>query len=357
MKKILLKCILGFVFTAITVCFTVPMADACTEFKLSEGGQSVIGHNFDWANPYAFIVINPAGIKRHSGNMDSHFKPLEWVSKYGSATVNLAGPDRQVIPQAVVSGLNQLGLSASILWLESAEYPSVPAQPVVGTSQWVQYFLDNAKTVAEAIQLARHVEVEPTVFHGQKIAVHLMIHDAGGDSAVMEYLNGKLNIYHQKKLPIPALTNTSYLESTQLLKQYQGFGGDAPLPGGYFTKARFVLAANFLKNLPPPHSTQQAVASAFNGLGYLIEIPGSSNPTVWSSVYDLTNRILYYRTIDNQQIRFVHLDHFNLAKGQPVRIMSMTNDFVGDVENHFSIHSTRLFHWQTQPIDDHLPSP
>ena len=146
MKKILLKCIRGFVFTAITACFTVPMADACTEFKLSYDGQSIIGRNFDWANPYAFIVINPAGVKRHSGSMDSQFKPLEWVSKYGSATVNLAGPDHRVIPQAVVDGLNQFGLSASILWLESAEYSAAPAQPALSTSQWVQYFLDNAKT-------------------------------------------------------------------------------------------------------------------------------------------------------------------------------------------------------------------
>jgi penicillin V acylase-like amidase (Ntn superfamily) len=232
MKIKLLKCTLGFVFTAITAFFTIPIADACTEFKLYFNGQSVIGHNFDWANPYAFIVINPAGIKRHSGSIESHFIPLEWVSKYGSATVNLAGPDHQVIPQAVVSGLNQFGLSASILWLENSGYPSASQQPVLGTSQWVQYFLDNAKTVTEAIELARRFEVEPTIFHGQKILAHLMLHDASGDSAVMEYLNGKLNIYHQKNLPEPVLTNTPYLESTQLLKQYQGFGGNAPLPGG-----------------------------------------------------------------------------------------------------------------------------
>ncbi len=328
MKKILLKYVL--VFTAIVIFFIVPMADACTEFKLSYNGQAVIGHNFDWNNPYAFIVINPAGIKRHSSSM-------EWASKYGSATVNLAGPNHQVIPQAVISGLNQFGLSASILWLKSSSYPAASAQPILSTSQWVQYFLDNAKTVFEAIELAHHVEVEPTLFHQQKITVHLIIHDASGDSAVMEYLNGKLNIYHQNDFPVPVLTNTPYLESTQLLKHYQGLGGDAPLPGGYFTKARFVLAANFLKNLPTPHSTQQAVASAFNGLGYLIEIPGSSDPTVWSTVFDLTNRILYYRTIDNSQIRLVHLGHFNLSKGQPVRIMSINNDFIGDVENHFSL--------------------
>ena len=71
MKKILLKNILGFVFTAMTAFFSVPMADACTEFKLSYNGQSIIGHNFDWVNSYAFIVINPAGIKRRSGSIKS----------------------------------------------------------------------------------------------------------------------------------------------------------------------------------------------------------------------------------------------------------------------------------------------
>ncbi len=318
--------------------FSIQIADACTEFKISENGQSVIAHNFDWINPYAFIVINPAGIKRHSVLIGSQFKPLEWESKYGSATVNLSGPDHQVIPQAAISGINQFGLSASILWLENANYPSTATQPVLGTSQWVQYFLDNAKTVAEAVQLVQKFNVEPTLFHGQKISVHLMIHDVSGDSAVMEYLNGQLYIYHQKDLSTPVLTNTPYLETIQLLKQYQGFGGDAPLPGGYSTKARFVLAANFLKNLPPAHSTQQTVADAFNGLGYLIEIPGSEDPTVWSTVYDLSNQMLFYRTIDNQQIRFIHLNHFNLSKGQPIRIMSMKNDFTGDVENHFSLH-------------------
>ena len=55
MKKRLLKYSLGFVFTAITAFFTVPMADACTEFKLSYEGQSIIGHNFDWVNSYAFV--------------------------------------------------------------------------------------------------------------------------------------------------------------------------------------------------------------------------------------------------------------------------------------------------------------
>jgi len=336
MKKRSLKYSFLFIFAIIIAAFIVQMADACTEFKLSNNGQSVIAHNMDWGNPYAFIVINPAGIKRHSVLIDNHFKPLEWESKYGSATVNLATQNQQVILPAVVSGMNQFGLSASILWLKNSDYPSTSTQSALGTSQWVQYFLDNAKTIAEAIQLAHQFEVEPTVFHGQKISVHLMMHDASGDSAVMEYLNGQLHVYHQKSLPIPVLTNTPYLESLQLLKQYQGFGGEAPLPGGYFTKARFVLAVNFLKTLPTTHSTQQTVANAFNGLGYLIEIPGSSDPTVWSVVYDLSNRVLYYRTIDNPQIRFIHLDHFNLSPGHSIKILPMTNDFSGNVENYFS---------------------
>ncbi len=61
------------------------MADACTEFRLSHDGQTIIGHNFDWVNPYAFILINPAGVKRHSGSMDSPYKTGQLYEVMGIA--------------------------------------------------------------------------------------------------------------------------------------------------------------------------------------------------------------------------------------------------------------------------------
>ena len=47
--------------------------------------------------------------------------------------------------------------------------------------------------------------------------MHLFIHDAKGDSAIMEYLDGKLLIYHGHNLPIPALTNTFILNLLKVL--------------------------------------------------------------------------------------------------------------------------------------------
>lgn len=106
------------------------------------------------------------------------------------------------------------------------------------------------------------------------------------------------------------------------------------MPGGYFSKARFVLAANYLRLLPPPQSLAQAIALAFNALGYLIEPPGSGAPTVWSVVYDLSNRILYYRNIDNQKIRFLKLDDINFSD-KTSRSLLINNQLSGNIAKQF----------------------
>jgi penicillin V acylase-like amidase (Ntn superfamily) len=147
----------------------------------------------------------------------------------------------------------------------------------------------------------------------------------------MEYINGKLVIRHGKNLSIPVLTNNSYDESIQNLKKYQNFGGNLQLPGGYASLPRFVLAASFLKNLADITLLPQAIAYAFNMLGYVQEPPSSPTPTVWSVVFDLSNKILYYRDIDNAQIRFIHLDNFNLAKDQTIKIVRINNNLSGNI--------------------------
>ncbi len=78
--------------------------------------------------------------------------------------------------------MNQYGLSAAVLWLKESSYPAHSTQPTLVTGLWAQYFLDNAKTVKEAIQLANSFNIEPTVFDGKKILLHLILHDATGDT-------------------------------------------------------------------------------------------------------------------------------------------------------------------------------
>lgn len=313
------------------------IASACTEMMLNYKNQYVVGRNFDWPVSFkrAFLVINPVGIQRQSNDMNIHDKQLAWTSKYGSITVDLGKSDQVVLPKAVMSGMNQYGLTASVLWLQESMYPNVTNEPALTTGLWVQYFLDNAKTVKEAIQLSSNIKIEPTIFSGRKILLHLIMQDATGDTAVLDYINGKLRISHGGNLPISALTNNSYSESIQFLKQYQNFGGQLPLPGGYGSKERFVRAACFIKRLSPLTSIQQSIAYVFAGLGDTAAAPGTETPTIWSAVFDLSNKILYYRDIDNPNIRFVKLSDFNLANNESVKVLPLNNTLTGNLSTYF----------------------
>ncbi len=110
----------------------------------------------------------------------------------------------------------------------------------------------------------------------------------------MDYTQGKLHISHGKNLPIPALTNNSYSESIQNVKQYQGFGGKLPLPGGYETKERFVRAACFIKRLSPATSLQQAIAYTFAGLADTAAALEQNHPL--SGALCLISKIKFYIT-------------------------------------------------------------
>lgn len=165
--------------------------------------------------------------------------------------------------------------------------------------------------------------------HQGEIKVHLFVHDPQGNSAVLEYLNEELVIHRIIDSP-PVLTNTTYAKSIKNLKLYQHFGGNAPLPGDDASLDRFVRIANFWKLLPSM-TLSQAIAMGFNAMGYLIEPPGTEWETVWTYVFDLSNKTCYWRDIDNQQIRYLHLTDFNLSKGKPVQILFLNNTLAGDM--------------------------
>ena len=321
---------------ALLFAFASQNTTACTELAVNYKNQIIVGRNFDWPNKYAFLVVNPKGIKRETRNLHIDGKQLEWTSKYGSITFNIADPKtKKLVIDAVMGGMNQRGLTASILWLQKATYPKMPIKPAIATGLWVQYFLDNAKTVKQAIKLASKVEVEASAFRGKKMRLHLFMHDATGDSAVMEYTRGKLKIYHDKNLPIDVLTNDTYHQSLHYLKEYKGFGGELPLPGGYTSKARFVRAATFLKQKQKFSSTSEAVAYVFDALRRVSEARGTPWPTVWSVTYNLSRKIIYFRNIDNPNIRFVKLKQINFARRQKQKAQTINNSLSGNVGAHF----------------------
>jgi len=324
-------CITAIIFQIIY--YTCPIS-ACTVVRLGYNKDHyLVGQNFDWGNKFAYLSVNPSGVQHVALKFNNSEKPIKWKAKYGSVTFNVSDNSKKIDKNAVAGGMNEFGLCANILWLEDSKYPKPSKKAELDSLQWAQYFLDNARSVKEAILLSKKIDVRPALSLGKVIKVHLFLTDSNGNSSVMEYIKGKLKIYFNSSLPIAILTNTEYQKAAQTVKRYNGFGGDLPLPGGYQSQSRFVLAASYVQTLPKIKSNADAIAYLFGCLGYVIEPPASTTPTAWSVVYDLPNKIVYYRDINNQSIRYIRMRDLNFSKDSAEKSLLINNLLQGNIAN------------------------
>jgi penicillin V acylase-like amidase (Ntn superfamily) len=300
-------------------------AAACTDIIVNTGSEKVSARNMDWPSAgNAKVVINPRGIYRASTDLQPGDTPLNWTSKYGSISIDF-------INISFVDGINEKGLSAGMLWLDGSRYPPQSADPVLSLDLWAQYYLDNCQTVAEAVALAPTFRVYTVLtFFG----LHLILHDASGDSALMEYVDGVLNIYHPMEEPV--VTNQPpYPDQLANLLNYQDFGGELPIPGGNDPEARFVRAAWHLRSLPVPTTPDEALGSAFDIIQNAACPPSLISPTWWTVARDHTAKKYYWRTIYNPKIRYVDLNTLDFSPGNPVKVLDMYIDLSGDTSTYF----------------------
>jgi len=120
----------------------------------------------------------------------------------------------------------------------------------------VQYALDNFKTVKEVVQAHKERKFRlvavtaPDLGHRATLGSHLAVEDSTGDSAIFEYVAGKLVIHHGPEYTV--MTNDPPLdEMLQRMTKYKGFGGTQPLPGESLEgEYRFARLAAYQKLLP-----------------------------------------------------------------------------------------------------------
>ena len=221
--------------------------------------------------------------------------------------------------------------------MEASKYPEEDARPVLDDSMWVQYCLDNFKTVQEVIANAPLLRVKSDNYFGKIVALHIYIHDPAGDSAILEYIERNLVIHHGSPLSTEVLTNDPYAVNLDSLNKYKEFGGTGSLPGGYGHEARFVRAAAFLKSVPEIKSAKEAVAYSFDGMSDVAEPLGAAPwPTQWTVVRDLIAKMIYFRNITNPNIRTVDLSKIDFSSGQPLRILEINAALSGDVTDKFN---------------------
>ncbi|WP_199553397.1 linear amide C-N hydrolase [Sandaracinobacteroides hominis] len=325
-------------------------AAACTRAVYFGIDDTVItGRSMDWAedmhtNLWAF----PRGISR-TGQAGANTP--KWTSKYGSVVASgyeLGSAD----------GMNEKGLVANMLFLAESDYGTTGGKPALSMALWAQYVLDNFATVSEAVAV---LETEPfrvvtdVLPNGKTAQLHLAISDSSGDSAIFEYIGGKLVIHHGKQYRV--LTNSpTYDQQLALNTYWQEIGGLTFLPGTNRAADRFARASFLIEAIPtgvapgyinavPGHSYQnQAAASVLSVIRSVsvplgITTPGSPNiaSTIWRTVADQKNKVYFFDSATSPNSFWVPLADLDFAKGRPVKKLTVAGGkvYVGNVAKEF----------------------
>jgi choloylglycine hydrolase len=323
--------------TAIAVCATsVAPAIACTRaLYVAENGLVITGRSMDWAEDmHTNLWTFPKGMTRDGA---AGANTPKWTSRYGSLIAS--GYD-----VGSADGMNEAGLVANLLYLAESDYGQPDGKPAISISVWAQYALDNFATVAEAVDALSKEPfrvIAPKLPNGQGAQLHLAISDATGDSAIFEYIGGKLVVHHGKQYNV--MTNSPSFDQQLALNAYwKGIGGLTFLPGtnraaDRFARASFLIEAiptktdpNYISAVPEQKFEYQAAASVLSVMRSVsvplgITTPGQPNisSTLWRTISDQTNKIYFFDSSTSPNSFWVPLADLDLREGAPVKKLTI----------------------------------
>lgn len=314
----------------------------CTRVVYKGPGDTVLtGRTMDFSIDIpANLWIFPRGMERH-GKVGPN--SITWISRYGSVVASswdIASPD----------GMNEKGLVGNMLWLVKSEYPPFdPSGDEQGLTiaAWAQYALDNFATVAEAVAAFREeafVLVTDFIPGTDKFTtVHLSLSDPAGDSAILEYINGRLVIHHDPSFQV--MTNDPVFEQQLAIQSYwEDIPGTVFLPGSNRASDRFVRASYYIKAIPQTDNPLIAVAGVFSvirnvSVPYGISTddqPHLSN-TRWRVVADQKRLVYYFENVLTLNVLWVDLKNIDFSPAAPVMKLSLDGGqvYAGDALEDF----------------------
>ena len=309
-------------------------AKACTR-AVYVGSENLVitGRTMDWKEDMKTnLYLFPRGIKRQAGLTDNSVK---WVSKYGS--VIAAGYDI-----GTADGMNEKGLVANLLFLVESDYvrPN-DMRPVMGLSYLAQYVLDNFATVDEAM-----AELEKDLFrldapalpNGIETKLHLSVSDATGNSAIIEYVKGKVVVY--KGAEYAVLTNSPFYNQQLAINNYwKQVGGLQMLPGTNRASDRFARASFYINIIPKTSDERIGVAGVFSvmrnvsvPLGISTEDQPNISTTIWRTVSDQKNMKYFYESTLSPNVFWIDLTKLDFSVNAPIKKLPLDHGeiYAGD---------------------------
>jgi penicillin V acylase-like amidase (Ntn superfamily) len=339
----LVRSILSCLFAAATF-VVIPVAPlACTRVVyLGDNGDIITARSMDWKLDVATnLYILPRGISRTG---EAGPNSLKWTAKYGSVVAT--GYD-----VSTTDGMNEKGLAAELLWLVESQYPAFDknSKPGLTIAAWAQYVLDNFATVSEAVAA---LEKQPFTIVTDKVpgesrlaTLHLAMSDATGDSAIVEYVDGKQVIHHGRQYQV--MTNSPTFDEQLALNEYwKGIGGAVWLPGTNRSADRFARASFYINAIPKSEDPVVALASVFSvirnvSVPFGITTPDEPNisSTRWRTVADHKRLLYFFESALTPNTFWVDLKKVDFSSSAPVKRLDLGKDqrntFNGEVSGHF----------------------
>ena len=297
---------------------------SCTRcVYLGPSDTVLVARSMDWVeDPSTEIYCFPRGMNRNGASGPN---TLSWTSKYGSLICSF-------YKVATVDGINEKGLVANTLYLVESDYGRpVAGKPTMSIAVWTQYVLDTYATVKEAVDALEKEPftiIAPTLPNGVPGVGHMAISDPSGDSAIFEYVKGKLVIHHDRKYQV--MTNSPTFDQQLALDAYwKGIGGLTMLPGTNRASDRFVRTSFYLSTLPQTDDAHLAMAQLFSvirnasvPLGLKTAAPNVGS-TIWRTVYNHKTKTMYFDSATSPTVFWIPIENLDFNAGAPVKKLAL----------------------------------
>ena len=328
---------------------------ACTGIRLSvKDGSAVYGRTMEWGtfDLNSRVAIIPHGYEFTGLTPDGH-NGKKWKSKYGVIGLDMLGKD------LLADGMNEKGLATGLFYHPGyatyMEYDKAQSNNTITAVDIVSYILSQFATIDEVKRGMESVKVVPVVEKAIGIPVqgHWMVTEPSGKSIVIEYSNKELQIFENT---LGVITNApTYDWHMTNLRNYinlsavalptikienldfsplGGGSGMIGLPGDFTPPSRFVRAVAWSQTARPLEDSDEAIYELFRILDNFniplgaaegsdsekTKLKGMRSSTIWTTGWDLTQKLLYFHTQHNRRVRQVTLNKIDFSKKEITHI-------------------------------------
>ena len=163
--------------------------------------------------------------------------------------------------------------------------------------------------------------VVPVLPNGTPAQGHLAISDPTGDSAIFEYVKGKLVIHHGRECQV--MTNSpTYDQQLALNSYWKQIGGETMLPGTSRAADRFARASFYINAVLQTDNPEKAIAAVFSVIRTVsvpagIKTPGHPDVagTVWRTLYDHKHKIFFFDSATSPAVFWTPLAEMDFKEG------------------------------------------